>query len=149
MLLAFAVARRLPGVFSDALEPRWVPTKMGGPGATDDMDQAHRTQVWLAVSDDPAASVSGEYFHHMQKRRPLPAARDISTRIARWIFALVPRAWNFLPGFTVPPTTSQQRTIVPAFSAMGFALGPKTSSPPYMENRYALSAWKDVMYAYA
>ena len=54
-------------------------TKMGGPSATDDMDQAHRTQAWLAVSDDRAASVSGEYFYHMQKRRPLLAARDIST----------------------------------------------------------------------
>jgi hypothetical protein len=42
------------------------------------MDQAHRTQVWLAASDDPAASVSGEYFHHMQKHRPLPAVRDAS-----------------------------------------------------------------------
>ena len=80
VLLAFAVARRWPGVLSNALEPGWVPTKMGGPGATDDMDQAHRTQVWLAVSDDPAASVSGEYFYHMQERRPLPAARDISTQ---------------------------------------------------------------------
>ena len=57
-----------------------MPTKMGGPGATDDMDQAHRTQVWLAASDDPAASVSGEYFYHMQERPPLPAARDISTQ---------------------------------------------------------------------
>jgi NAD(P)-dependent dehydrogenase (short-subunit alcohol dehydrogenase family) len=74
VLLAFAVARRWPGVLSNALEPGWVPTKMGGPGAPDDMDQAHRTQVWLAVSDDPAASVSGK------KRRPLPAARDISTQ---------------------------------------------------------------------
>ena len=53
---------------------------MGGQSATDDMDQAHRTQVWLAVSDDPAASVSGEYFYHMRKRRPLPATRDISTQ---------------------------------------------------------------------
>lgn len=53
---------------------------MGGPSATDDMDQAHRTQAWLAVSDDRAASVSGEYFYHMQKRRPLLAARDISTQ---------------------------------------------------------------------
>jgi hypothetical protein len=51
---------------------------MGGSGATDDLDQAHRTQVWLAVSDDPAASVSGEYFYHMEKRDPLPAARDVS-----------------------------------------------------------------------
>jgi hypothetical protein len=51
---------------------------MGGSGATDDLDQAHRTQVWLAVSDDPAASVSGEYFYHMDKRQPHPATRDLS-----------------------------------------------------------------------
>src|SRR5580658_5106264 len=40
VLLAFAVARRWPDVLSNALEPGWVPTKMGGPGAPDDMDQA-------------------------------------------------------------------------------------------------------------
>jgi hypothetical protein len=51
---------------------------MGGSGATDDLDQAHRTQVWLAVSDDPAASVSGEYFYHMNRKDPLPATRDVS-----------------------------------------------------------------------
>ncbi|WP_353064184.1 SDR family NAD(P)-dependent oxidoreductase [Tunturibacter psychrotolerans] len=76
VLLAFAVARRWPGVLSNALEPGWVPTKMGGSSATDDMDQAHRTQVWLAVSDDPVALVSGEYFYHMEKRHPHPATRD-------------------------------------------------------------------------
>jgi NAD(P)-dependent dehydrogenase (short-subunit alcohol dehydrogenase family) len=78
VLLAFAVARRWPGVLSNALEPGWVPTKMGGSGAPDDMDQAHRTQAWLAVSDDPAATVSGEYFYHMKKRSPHPATRDVS-----------------------------------------------------------------------
>jgi NAD(P)-dependent dehydrogenase (short-subunit alcohol dehydrogenase family) len=78
VLLAFAIARRWPSVLSNALEPGWVATKMGGSGATDDLDQAHRTQVWLAVSDDPAASVSGEHFYHMEKRDPLPAARDVS-----------------------------------------------------------------------
>jgi NAD(P)-dependent dehydrogenase (short-subunit alcohol dehydrogenase family) len=78
VLLAFAIARRWPSVLSNALEPGWVPTKMGGSSATDDVDQAHRTQVWLAVSDDPAATVSGEYFYHMEKRQPLPATRDAS-----------------------------------------------------------------------
>ena len=62
VLLAFAVARRWPGVLSNALEPGWVATRMGGPGASDDLDQGHRTQVWLAVSEDPAACVTGEYF---------------------------------------------------------------------------------------
>ena len=78
VLLAFAIARRWPSVLSNALEPGWVPTKMGGAEATDDLDQAHRTQVWLAASDDPAATVSGEYFYHMNSKDPLPATRDTS-----------------------------------------------------------------------
>ena len=75
-VLACAVARLWPGVLSNALEPGWVPTRMGGPGAPDDMDQAHRTQAWLATSDDPAAQVSGQYFHHLRPRTPNPAVRD-------------------------------------------------------------------------
>jgi NAD(P)-dependent dehydrogenase (short-subunit alcohol dehydrogenase family) len=76
VLLAFAVARRWPHVLSNALEPGWVPTKMGGPGAPDDMDQAHRTQVWLAVSDEPEALVSGQYFYHFRRRTADPSVRD-------------------------------------------------------------------------
>src|ERR1700683_2415359 len=76
VLLAFAIARLWPDVFSNALEPGWVATKMGGPGAPDDLDAAHRTQVWLAVSNDPAATVTGEYFYHKQLRKPNPASRD-------------------------------------------------------------------------
>jgi hypothetical protein len=49
---------------------------MGGPGASDDLDQGHRTQVWLAVSDDPAARVTGEYFYHLRRRAPNPEARN-------------------------------------------------------------------------
>jgi NAD(P)-dependent dehydrogenase (short-subunit alcohol dehydrogenase family) len=78
VLLAFAMARRWPQVLSNALEPGWVPTKMGGSGAPDDMDQAHRTQVWLAVSNDPAARVTGEYFYHLRRRAVDPAARDVN-----------------------------------------------------------------------
>jgi NAD(P)-dependent dehydrogenase (short-subunit alcohol dehydrogenase family) len=55
VLLAFAIARRWRDVLSNALEPGWVPTRMGGPGAPDDIDQAHLTQAWLAVSNDPDA----------------------------------------------------------------------------------------------
>ena len=68
--------RLWPDVLSNALEPGWVATKMGGPGAPDDLDQAHRTQVWLAVSDEPAATVTGEYFYHQKLRSPHPATRD-------------------------------------------------------------------------
>jgi NAD(P)-dependent dehydrogenase (short-subunit alcohol dehydrogenase family) len=77
VLLAFAVARQWPDVFSNALEPGWVATKMGGPAASDNLDEGHRTQVWLAVSDDPKTKVTGEYFYHLERRKPLPATRDI------------------------------------------------------------------------
>src|SRR5436305_607797 len=75
-MLAFAVARHWPDVLSNALEPGWVATKMGGAGAPDELDAGHRTQVWLAVSHDPAAMVTGQYFYHMRVRKPNPAARD-------------------------------------------------------------------------
>jgi NAD(P)-dependent dehydrogenase (short-subunit alcohol dehydrogenase family) len=75
-MLAFAVASRWPDVLSNSLEPGWVPTKMGGTGAPDDMEQAHRTQAWLAASDDLAAQVTGEYFYHLRKRAPNPETRD-------------------------------------------------------------------------
>jgi NAD(P)-dependent dehydrogenase (short-subunit alcohol dehydrogenase family) len=78
VLLAFGIARRWPGVLSNAVEPGWVPTKMGGTQATDDLDEAHRTQVWLAASDQPEAFVTGEYFYHLRKKGTLPAARDIA-----------------------------------------------------------------------
>ncbi|EKT4087591.1 SDR family NAD(P)-dependent oxidoreductase [Stenotrophomonas maltophilia] len=75
-MLAFAIARRWPDVRVNSLEPGWVPTKMGGPGAPDDMAQAHRTQVWLAAGDDPHADVTGEYFYHLKRMAANPEARD-------------------------------------------------------------------------
>jgi NAD(P)-dependent dehydrogenase (short-subunit alcohol dehydrogenase family) len=75
-VLAFAVARRWPAVRSSAVEPGWVATRMGGAGAPDDLAQGPVTQAWLAVSDDPAATVSGGYFYHQRPRDPNPAARD-------------------------------------------------------------------------
>ena len=75
-MLAFAIARRWPDVLSNALEPGWVPTKMGGAGAPDDMDQAHLTQAWLVVSDDQKAQVRGKYFYHLKRKEPNPQACD-------------------------------------------------------------------------
>src|ERR1700722_3646628 len=75
VVLAFAVARRWPRVLSNALEPGWVPTKMGGQGAPDDLALGSVTQAWLAVSDDPAATVSGRYFYHKRLRETHAAAR--------------------------------------------------------------------------
>jgi NAD(P)-dependent dehydrogenase (short-subunit alcohol dehydrogenase family) len=76
VMLAFAVARLWPNVLSNALTPGWVATKMGGPSAPDDINQAHLTQAWLATSDDPAARTTGGYFYHLKRREPNPAARD-------------------------------------------------------------------------
>jgi NAD(P)-dependent dehydrogenase (short-subunit alcohol dehydrogenase family) len=75
-MLAFAVARRWPEVLSNSLEPGWVPTKMGGAGAPDDMDQAHLTQAWLAAGDEAQAKVTGRYFYHLRPRAPNPQAND-------------------------------------------------------------------------
>lgn len=76
VLLAFGVARRWPGVRSNVVSPGWVATRMGGPGAPDDLSQAHLTQAWLAVGDDPAAAGSGGFFYHQRPADVHRAARD-------------------------------------------------------------------------
>jgi NAD(P)-dependent dehydrogenase (short-subunit alcohol dehydrogenase family) len=76
VVLAFAIARRWPAVRSNALEPGWVATKMGGPDAPDDLELAYVTQAWLAVSDDPQALKSGSYFFHQKPRAVHLAAED-------------------------------------------------------------------------
>jgi NAD(P)-dependent dehydrogenase (short-subunit alcohol dehydrogenase family) len=78
VMLAFAIARLWPNVLSNAMTPGWVPTKMGGAGAPDDINQAHLTQAWLAASDEAAARTTGGYFHHLKRREPNPEAREAS-----------------------------------------------------------------------
>src|SRR5882757_4449994 len=74
--LAFAVARHWPQVSSNAVDPGWVRTKMGGPAAPVDLDTGQRTQTWLAVSDEPAAMVSGRYWHNLRQEEPAGEASD-------------------------------------------------------------------------
>jgi NAD(P)-dependent dehydrogenase (short-subunit alcohol dehydrogenase family) len=74
--LALTLARAWPEVFSNAVDPGWVPTKMGGPAATGDLELGYLTQTWLAVSNDTAATVSGGYWYHRQRREPAAEARD-------------------------------------------------------------------------
>lgn len=74
--LAAAVARLWPDVISSAVDPGWVPTKMGGPGAPDDLRLGHLTQRWLATSGDPEARTSGGYWHHQRRSEPHGAVRD-------------------------------------------------------------------------
>ena len=76
--LAFAVGRRWPDLRAHAVDPGWVPTSMGGPGAPDDLELGYLTQSWLTVCDHPEATGSGGYWYHQRRRSPAPAALDES-----------------------------------------------------------------------
>jgi NAD(P)-dependent dehydrogenase (short-subunit alcohol dehydrogenase family) len=76
--LALTLARAWPDVLSNAVDPGWVPTKMGGPAATDDLEMGYLTQTWLAVSNDAAAMVSGGYWYHRQRQEPSAEACDLA-----------------------------------------------------------------------
>lgn len=76
--LACALARLWPDVLSNAVDPGWVRTRMGGAGAPVDLDTGQRTQSWLAVSDVPAALVSGRYWHDLRQERPAREVMDVA-----------------------------------------------------------------------
>ena len=76
VLLAFAIARRYPWLRSNAVDPGWIQTKLGGQGATDELPVGARTQVWLATSDDSGAAVTGRYFKWQCELRANPVAYD-------------------------------------------------------------------------
>jgi NAD(P)-dependent dehydrogenase (short-subunit alcohol dehydrogenase family) len=75
-VLAAAVARLWPDVVSTSVEPGWVKTKMGGPGAPGEIGPGAETQAWLAVSDDALALQSGGHFYHRQLQETHPAVSD-------------------------------------------------------------------------
>jgi NAD(P)-dependent dehydrogenase (short-subunit alcohol dehydrogenase family) len=77
LMLCMTVARKWPEVYANAVDPGWVPTKMGGQGAPDDLQKGYETQVWLAVSNDEKAKVSGRYFHHQTESRYNAEADDV------------------------------------------------------------------------
>jgi len=63
-------------VLSNAVDPGWVPTRMGGPQAPDDLVLGSDTQIWLAAGTSAQARVSGAYWHHREHRRPLAVTQD-------------------------------------------------------------------------
>jgi NAD(P)-dependent dehydrogenase (short-subunit alcohol dehydrogenase family) len=63
VLLAKAFARRWPEVKSNALDPGWVATKMGGSSASGSVDAAVESYVMLAEGEEEKAKKSGSYFH--------------------------------------------------------------------------------------
>jgi NAD(P)-dependent dehydrogenase (short-subunit alcohol dehydrogenase family) len=80
LMLAKILAKNWQEVYANAVDPGWVPTKMGGAGAPDDLDKGYQTQVWLAVSDDRGALVSGQYFHYQKPAHYNHGADDISAQ---------------------------------------------------------------------
>jgi len=111
--LALAIARRWPTVISHAVDPGWVPTRMGGPSASDDLDEGHLTQTWLAVSHDTQATRSGQVWHHHQ---PAPVADA-----ARWLRGGGPRPpqWACAARRSKPCAGCEAVAIVPVHSQMG------------------------------
>ena len=77
LLLCMAVARKWPDVSANAVDPGWVPTKMGGHGAPDNLQEGFATQVWLAASNEERAKGSGRYFFHQQERSHNREADDV------------------------------------------------------------------------
>ena len=77
LMLCKAVARRWKDVYSNAVDPGWVPTRMGGRGAPDNLQKGYETQVWLAISNDEKAKVSGRYFFHQKEKHHHPEANDV------------------------------------------------------------------------
>ncbi|MDO5676460.1 MAG: SDR family NAD(P)-dependent oxidoreductase [Propionibacteriaceae bacterium] len=73
--LAMAVARLWHEAASNAVDPGWVPTKMGGAGAPESFDNGISTQVWLAGADEAAAE-SGGYWKKLERQAPHPAVVD-------------------------------------------------------------------------
>lgn len=80
VLLSMAVARKWSDVYSNAVDPGWVATKMGGPGAPDNLEKGFQTQAWLAVSNDEQAKISGHYFYHQKQKHSVPEVKDVNTQ---------------------------------------------------------------------
>ena len=81
-MLAEWFARNWPGTYINAVDPGWVPTRMGGTSAPDDLVKGAETQVWLATSNDPFALVTGKYFHHKQQQETNSQSESIDAQNA-------------------------------------------------------------------
>jgi NAD(P)-dependent dehydrogenase (short-subunit alcohol dehydrogenase family) len=94
--LSTALARLWPDVIANAVDPGWVATKMGGADAPDDFELGHRTQEWLAVSDDAEARTSGGYWFHQARQETHPAVHDEAFQ-ERLLEALAQHTGDSLP----------------------------------------------------
>lgn len=80
VLLALAFARRWSDVRSNAVDPGWIATRMGGPSAPGGLEEGTATQVLLAGDDAPPDT--GGYWYREAREDPHPAASDPETQDA-------------------------------------------------------------------
>jgi NAD(P)-dependent dehydrogenase (short-subunit alcohol dehydrogenase family) len=80
--IAFAVARRYPGALCNAVHPGWISTKMSGDVAPLGLDAGADTAVWLATSTEPAALVTGTFFHEREPVTFNEQADDVAVQDA-------------------------------------------------------------------
>jgi len=73
--LSQAIAFRWPDTVSHSVDPGWVPTRMGGSAAPDDLNEGRRTQLWLATTRQIVPATGG-YWHHRRTERPQASATD-------------------------------------------------------------------------
>ncbi|POS71258.1 short-chain dehydrogenase [Diaporthe helianthi] len=76
IMLAKAFARRFRGVESNSVDPGWVPTKMGGSGATGDIEESIGTYVMLALGEGAAEGKTGRHFYNSQEKACQECAND-------------------------------------------------------------------------
>ncbi|KAI1630767.1 short chain dehydrogenase [Biscogniauxia mediterranea] len=65
-MFAFAFARRFgsKGVVAHSVDPGWVPTKMGGPGAAGNIKESERLYVMLAEGSGEAEGMNGCFWEN-------------------------------------------------------------------------------------
>jgi len=72
----FAKCFKERGVACNSLDPGWVPTKMGGSGAPDDIGAAVDTYVMLAEGKGAADGQTGKYWYQSRERNFKVAASE-------------------------------------------------------------------------
>ena len=81
--LAMALSTRTAETLSHAVDPGWVPTRMGGRSAPDSLEEGHHTQEWLATTDEADITpITGGYWYHRRARHPHPASLDTEFQAA-------------------------------------------------------------------
>lgn len=76
IMVAKAFARRFKGVESNAVDPGWVPTKMGGQSATGDIEATIKCFAMLALGEGDAKGKTGKYFYNSTEASCLKVTDD-------------------------------------------------------------------------